>query len=43
MTSLIVTALFDINRSTKGDGRTIEDYLNWFEKTLNLKCDFIML
>jgi hypothetical protein len=42
MTSLIVTALFDINRSTKGDGRTIEDYLNWFEKTLNLKCDFII-
>lgn len=38
----IVTALFDINREKLGDGRKIEEYLSWFEKTLNLKCDFIV-
>jgi hypothetical protein len=37
-----VTALFDIKRDKLGDGRTIEDYLLWFDKTLSLKCDFII-
>ncbi len=37
-----VTALFDINRDKLGDGRTIEEYLLWFEKTLSLKCDFVI-
>jgi hypothetical protein len=35
----IITALFDIKRDTKGDGRGIEDYLNWFKETLKLKCN----
>jgi hypothetical protein len=35
----IITALFDIKRDEKGDGRKIEDYLNWFSETLKLKCD----
>ena len=37
-----VTALFDIKRDKLGDGRTIDDYLLWFGKTLSLKCDFII-
>ena len=36
---MVTTALFDIKRQTKGDGRSIDEYLRWFEKTLNLKCD----
>lgn len=39
MNVMITTALFDINRKIKGDGRSIEEYLNWFEKTLKVKCD----
>jgi hypothetical protein len=42
MGTLIITALFDIKRDTKGDGRTIEDYLKWFSNTLKLKCDIII-
>jgi len=38
----IVTALFDINREKLGDGRKIQEYLSWFEKTLKLKCDFVV-
>ena len=38
----IVTALFDINREDKGDGRRIEEYLEWFKYTLKLKCDFVI-
>jgi hypothetical protein len=38
----IVTALFDINREKLGDGRKIDEYLSWFEKTLKLKCDFVV-
>lgn len=37
-----VTALFDISRESKGDGRTIDQYLDWFEKTLKLNCDFVI-
>jgi hypothetical protein len=37
-----VTALFDIKRDTKGDGRAMNDYLDWFEKTLKLNCDFVI-
>jgi len=33
MTTL-VTAFFDINRHTQGDGRTIDEYLQWIHKTL---------
>lgn len=39
MNVMIVTALFDINRAEKGDGRTIDQYKDWFKKTLELKCD----
>lgn len=42
MENLIITALFDIKRDKKGDGRTLEDYLKWFGKTLELKCDFVI-
>ena len=34
----IVTAFFDINRSTNGDGRTIDMYLKWIKETLKLNC-----
>ena len=39
MRVMITTALFDIERQTKGDGRSVGEYLTWFEKTLKLKCD----
>ena len=32
----IVTALFDIGRERSGDGRSIDKYLEWFSKTLEL-------
>ena len=31
MTATIVTALYDINRDKKGDGRTFDEYLTWFK------------
>jgi len=39
----IVTAFFDINRSTNGDGRTIEEYLLWIKKTLELNCNLFII
>lgn len=42
MTTL-VTALFDINREKKGDGRTVKDYLKWFKKTLQLNCNLFIV
>ena len=39
MKTRLVTALYDINRETKGDGRSISEYLIWLEQTLKLKCD----
>lgn len=39
----IVTALFDINREKKGDGRKIKEYLNWFSKTLKLNCNLFIV
>lgn len=33
----ITTALFDIKRETEGDGRSINEYLKWFEQTLSLE------
>jgi hypothetical protein len=38
----VVTALFDIGRSQLGDGRTIAEYLGWFEKTLSLNANFVI-
>jgi len=34
----VVTALYDINRENIGDGRSINQYLSWFKKTLKLNC-----
>ena len=39
MKTMIITALFDIDRDTRGDGRTIQEYLSWFSDTLRVKCD----
>lgn len=41
MSSKVITALFDIGRE-KYDGRNINDYLSWFEKTLQLNCEFVI-
>jgi hypothetical protein len=42
MKAVLVTALFDINRDIKGDGRRIEEYLEWFSKTLKIQCDMFI-
>lgn len=34
----VVTALYDIKREKKGDGRPFEQYLEWFQKTLQLNA-----
>ena len=39
--SVIVSSLFNIQREGM-DGRTWEDYLEWFEITLKLKCPMIL-
>jgi hypothetical protein len=39
----IVTAFFDINRSEKGDGRTIDEYKKWLKKTLQLNCNMLIV
>jgi hypothetical protein len=38
----VVTALFDIDRENLGDGRSMGQYLAWFEKTLQLKVPMII-
>ena len=43
MTTTIVTAFFDINRGEKGDGRKIEEYLEWIKKTLLLNCNLYVV
>lgn len=43
MSVTIVIAFFDIHRDTKGDGRTIEEYLCWIEKTLQLNCNLFIV
>ena len=42
MNTTVITALYDIGRDLKGDGRTIDQYLNWFEKTLNLNVPMVV-
>ena len=37
----IVTSLFNIEREEM-DGRSWENYLKWFEKTLELKCSMVI-
>ena len=39
----IVTAFFDINRETQGDGRKQGDYLEWIKKTLKLNCNLFIV
>jgi hypothetical protein len=43
MSVTIVTALFDINREKKGDGRKVSEYLEWFRKTLQLNCKLFIV
>jgi hypothetical protein len=38
----VITALFDIGREKLGDGRSMEQYLVWFGKTLQLKVPMII-
>jgi len=38
-----VTAFFDIHRDTQGDGRTIDEYLQWIRKTLQLNCNLFIV
>ena len=39
----ITTCFFDINRSEKGDGRTIEEYKEWMKLTLQLNCNLYII
>ena len=39
----MVTAFFDIHRDTKGDGRTLDEYMSWIEKTLQLNCNLYIV
>lgn len=41
MNSVVVTALYDIGRE-EYDGRSMNDYLKWFDKTLDLSCPKIV-
>lgn len=43
MSTTMITALFDINREKKGDGRTVNEYLKWFRKTLKLNCNLFIV
>jgi len=43
MSTTIVTAFFDINRKENGDGRSIEEYLQWIKKTLLLNCKLYVI
>lgn len=38
----LITALFDIGREKMGDGRSMDQYLVWFEKTLKLKAPMVI-
>lgn len=38
----VVTALYNINREEKGDGRPFRDYLKWFPETLSLSCNYVI-
>lgn len=43
MSATLVTAFFDINREKNGDGRKIEEYLEWIKKTLQLNCNLFII
>ena len=42
MSATIITALYDINRDEKGDGRTFNEYLSWFKETLKVKNPMVI-
>ncbi len=42
MSVTIITALYDISRDKKGDGRTFDEYLTWFEGTLKVKSPMVI-
>lgn len=42
MNTTVVTALFNIDRETKGDNRKWSDYLDWFKDTLQLKLPMVI-
>lgn len=39
----VVTAFFDIQRETRGDGRRLEEYLEWIKHTLQLNCNLYII
>lgn len=43
MTTTIITAFFDIDRETKGDGRKLTEYFEWIKKTLQLNCNLYIV
>jgi hypothetical protein len=42
MSITLVTALYDINRETNGDGRTFDEYLSWFSQTLKIPSPMVI-
>lgn len=42
-TVTIITAFFDIARETKGDGRRLEEYMEWIKRTLQLNCNLYII
>ena len=42
MSTTIVTAFFDINRENNGDGRKLDEYLEWIMLTLQLNCNLVI-
>jgi hypothetical protein len=43
MSVTIVSAFFDINRDTKGDGRRLQEYMEWIKQTLQLNCNLYII
>ena len=43
MNATIVSAFFDINRETLGDGRKLEEYKEWIKRTLQLNCNLYII
>ena len=39
----LVTAFFDIHREKKGDGRKLDEYLDWMKETLQLNCNLYIV
>jgi hypothetical protein len=42
-TATIVSAFFDIDRETRGDGRRLDDYMQWIKQTLQLNCNLYII